>query len=330
MKKTKKIRAAIIGLGRIGSLYELDKRAQKYYPYLTHAGTYVKHPQIELVCGADIVPSRRKQFKDMWNIKNIYSDYNQMLKKEDIDILSICTPADQHYQIIKAALKQVKVIFCEKPFTNSSTQIKKIIRLNKKARIPITINAYREYDKSHLEIKKIIKSNKLGRLQRVNCYYGKGLRNMGVHVLSYLDSVLGLPSEVRVLNKKSFKGVKEFTYDLYLKYRGDVPVILQSCDFNEFRLFELDFICQKGRIQILDEGLVIKVFKVKSNKAESGSYELTEKKHMTSSIGKSFYFAADHLVKLYRNKRTKPVLSPERYLELQLLIEKIERQGKGL
>jgi len=326
----KKLRAAIIGLGRIGSLYELDKKARRYYPYLTHAGTYVKHPKIELVCAADISRQKRDRFKDMWGIEKLYSDYNEMFKKEEIDVLSICTPADKHYEIIKTVLTKVKVIFCEKPFTSSSAEIRKIIKLNKKAPTPITINTYREYDKSHLEIKKIIKSNKLGQVKRVNCYYGKGLRNMGTHVLSYVTGILGLPLKTRVLNKKRFKGDKEFTYDVYFEFKKNIPVILQSCDFNKFRLFELDFICEKGRIQILDEGLVVKIFEIRANKAESRAYELFKKKDIKGSVGKAFYCAVEHLVKLCLNKRTKPILSPERYLDLQLLIEKIERQGKEL
>lgn len=325
----RKLKVGIVGLGRITSLYELDRKAKKYYPYLTHAGTYMNHPEVELVCGADIDRDKLRKFKEMWGIKNLYSDYKKMLRENEIDILSICTYPDRHYEIIKLASRFVKVIFCEKPFAKSSSEIRRIIKLKNKRGIKIAVNLYREYDKSHNRIRDLIKSERFGRVQRVNCYYGKGLRNMGTHILGYLLGTFGFPEKIRVFRKKAFKGIKEFTYDVYFEFKS-IPALMQACDFNKFRLFELDFICEKGRIQILNEGLSIKIFKIGANKAETGTYELVKKKYLTSSIGNSFYHAVEHLIKLCLSKKSEPIVSPEKYLDLQLLLEKIERQGEKL
>ena len=321
-----KIKAGIIGLGRIASLYEKDGKARKYYPYLTHAGTYAKHPGIELICGADVNKHKLVEFRKMWGVRNLYTDYRKMLRENEIDILSICTCPDKHYEIIKSALGFVKAIFCEKPFTRSSNEVRKIIKLKNKKRQKIAINLYREYDKSHKRVKNIIKSGLLGKVQRVNCYYGKGLRNMGTHLLAYLLGIFGIPEKVKVLGKKRFKDIREFTYDVYFEF-NKIPVMMQGCDFNKFRLFEMDFICEKGRIQILDEGLSIKTFKTAKNKAETGAYELIERNPLKSSVGSALRGAAEHLIELCKSEK-EPLVSPEKYLDLQLLIEKIEKQGE--
>lgn len=325
----KRLKVGIVGLGRISSLYELDRKAKRYYPYLTHAGTYMNHPKVELVCGADIDQDKLRRFKEMWHIRKLYSDYRKMLRENKIDILSICTYPEKHYEIIQSALRSVKVIFCEKPFAKSSNEIRRIIKLKNKRGTKIAINLYREYDESHNRIRGLLKSEKYGKVQRVNCYYGKGLRNMGTHMLAYLLGIFGSPEKIRVFGKKAFKGIKEFTYDVYLEFKG-IPVFLQACDFNKFRLFELDFICEKGRIQILNEGLSIKIFKVSANRAETGTCELVKKKYFSSSIGKAFYNAVEHLIKLCVSKKSEPIVSPEKYLDLQLLIEKIEKLGKKI
>lgn len=326
----KKLKAGIIGLGRIASLYELDKRAKRYYPFLTHAGTYVRHPGVRLTCGSDVDGYALRKFENMWGVKNLYTDYKRMLRENDIDILSICTPPEGHYRIIRAALGAVKAILCEKPFTNGSGEIRKIIKLNRRYGTPVEVNLYREYDESHARIKDIIKSGRLGAVQRVNSYYGKGLRNMGTHALGYLMGIFGKPQEVKVLGKKRYAGIKEYTYDIYLKFRNGVPALMQGCDFNKFRLFEFDFICEKGRIQILDEGFMVKTFCVKENRAETGAYEAIEKDSSKSSIGRSLYNAIDHLVRICEGKEKKAIMSPERYLDLQMVIEEVEEKGKDL
>lgn len=326
-----KLKAGIIGLGKIASLYEEDARAKKYYPYLTHAGSYFKHPSIELICGADIDKRKLKEFNLRWGVKRLYTDYNRMLEENDLDILSICVHPAQHLNIIESVLKFVKVIFCEKPFANNSEEIRRIIAIKNKSEAKIAINLYREYDRSHNRIRELLRDEKYGKIQRVNCYYGKGLRNMGTHLIGYLIGTLGHPQRIEVLGKKKYRGVPEFSYDMYMQFSKGIPALIQSCDFNKYRLFEIDFICEKGRVQILDEGLSIKTFKVKENKAESGAHELFEcEKSIRSTVGYALYYAVEHLIDLNRKKKLEPIVSPERYLDLQLIIEEIEKQGADI
>ena len=323
-----KLKAGIIGLGKIASLYEEDERAKAYYSYLTHAGSYFKHPAVELACGSDINKDRLKRFGLTWGVSRLYDNYDKMLEENNIDILSICTYPEVHYDIIKSASKRVRVIFCEKPFARDCREIQSIIELKKRTGVKIAINLYREYDRSHIRIRNSLVTGEYGKIQRVNCYYGKGLRNMGSHLIGYLIGTLGILKKIKVLSKTKYRGVQEFTYDVYLEFNGGIPAMLQSCDFNSYRLFEIDFICQKGRVQVLDEGLSIKLCKVRKNRAESGAFELGEsRRNPKSTIGQALYYAVDHLVELSRNKEVEPIVSPERYLYLQRIIEEIERQG---
>lgn len=326
-----KLKAGIIGLGRIASLYEEDAKARKYYPYLTHAGSYFKHPSTELICGADINKERLKKFGEMWGVSKLYDDYKMMLEQNNLDILSICTHPDRHYDIIKFASNHVKVIFCEKPFARNSQEIERIIKHKNKTGVKIAINLYREYDGSHIKIRDSLTAGKYGKIQRVNCYYGKGLRNMGSHMIGYLIGTLGVPERIIVQGKRRYEDVSEFSYDVYLEFKEGISATLQPCNFNNYRLFEMDFICQSGRIQILDEGLTIKMFNVRKNRAEADAYELVESRsNPESTIGCALYNAVEHLVEVCRNNNIEPIVSPERYIDLQRVIEEIERQGRNI
>lgn len=324
----KRLRAGIIGLGRIGCLYERDELARKYYPCLTHAGAYKKNSQIELVCGADCDPAKLRSFKELFNVDNLFLDYRRMLEKNRLDILSICTPADTHFEVICQASKSIPVIFCEKPFTRGSEEIKKIISLQNNHSGKISVNLYREYDASFSKIRDLLISGTLGKIQRINCYYGKGLRNSGIHVLGYLTGILGYPEKIEVFNKYKYENIDEFTYDVYFEFKDNIPVFLQSCDYSFYRISEFDFLCEKGRVQILDEGLTMRLYVVKPNRAETGAFELIEKRGaMRSTVGSALCGAVKHLIDLCKNPLKVPIVSPERYLKIQKIVENIENNA---
>ncbi len=324
----RKLRAGIVGLGRIASLYEEDTRARAYYPCLTHAGSYVRHPEVELVCGADIDAERRERFTRQWGVKGLYADYLEMIEENALDILSVCTHPEAHYEILQAARKSVRVIFCEKPFTRGTAEIEEILRWEEKDDAKITVNLYREYDRSHLRVRSLLREGRYGTIQRVNCYIGKGLRNMGIHLLGYLMNTLGTPEEITVLNKRFSPAAGECSYDVYMLFPGDIPCLIQACDYERFRLFEMDFVCTEGRIQILDEGLRIVVYEVGENRAETGAKELRQvRRGIRSTIGYALGEAVDHLVRLVKETTLAPAVSPQRYLDIQRVVEEIESQG---
>ena len=60
-----RLRAVIIGTGRIGSALERDPLRTKPH---THAGWYVSHPHILLSGGADTNPDRLAAFGTEWGL----------------------------------------------------------------------------------------------------------------------------------------------------------------------------------------------------------------------------------------------------------------------
>jgi predicted dehydrogenase len=54
----------------------------------------------------------------------VFTDYREMLSKADIDAVLVCTPDDQHYPMVRAALERELHVVCEKPFTMNAGQAK--------------------------------------------------------------------------------------------------------------------------------------------------------------------------------------------------------------
>ncbi len=82
-------RAAIIGVGRIGSLLERDPLRSKPH---THAGWYRAHPDIELVAGVDVDAERLARFGRDWEVPagRLFTDYRRMLDEVRPDLVSVC------------------------------------------------------------------------------------------------------------------------------------------------------------------------------------------------------------------------------------------------
>ena len=110
-------RAAIVGCGRIGCAFDDDPR-RGYVS--THAGAYKRTPGVELVALSDIDAARLHKYADKFEVCGRYIDFRDMLATERVDILSICTWAGTHRELVDAGVEAgVEAIFCEKPLATN-------------------------------------------------------------------------------------------------------------------------------------------------------------------------------------------------------------------
>jgi len=100
MKAGRVIRVGIIGAGFAGRL---------------HAEAYKRCPGVELVAIADKDKNASNALRAQYDIQHVYTDYNELLKREDIDLVSVCVPTFLHKDVVIAAAHHGKHVVCEKP-----------------------------------------------------------------------------------------------------------------------------------------------------------------------------------------------------------------------
>ena len=94
------MKGAIIGLGVIAEV---------------HIGV-LKNLNIDVSCVCDIDREKAEAFVAQHKISSkIYTDYRQMLDKEEIDVVHICTPHYLHAEMCIYALNRNINVLCEKP-----------------------------------------------------------------------------------------------------------------------------------------------------------------------------------------------------------------------
>ncbi len=64
-----------------------------------------------------------------------YSDYRELLEKEDVDAVMVATPDHTHAVITMAALRRGKHVYCEKPLTYSVDEARQVAEAARKAKV---------------------------------------------------------------------------------------------------------------------------------------------------------------------------------------------------
>ena len=124
-------RAAVVGCSRMGAFIdnEFVGLPGRYAPH-SHAAGYEAHNRTALVAGVDMRPDVLAQFGQRYGVaeSHLYTDYREMIAKEQPDIVSIATQPEQRAEIaIYAAEHGVKALYCEKALCASLQEADAIV-----------------------------------------------------------------------------------------------------------------------------------------------------------------------------------------------------------
>ena len=87
-------------------------------------------PIKSIICGRHEEAVKKAQKELEWG--EYEKDWSKMVKREDVDIVDICTPVYLHRDMVIAAAENGKHILCEKPLAINSNQAKEILEVAQK------------------------------------------------------------------------------------------------------------------------------------------------------------------------------------------------------
>jgi predicted dehydrogenase len=268
-----RLRAAIVGCGRIGCAFDDDPK-RGYVS--THAGAYSATPETPLVALADLDESRLKKYGAKFGVSALYRDYREMLRAERPDVLSVCTWNDTHLEIIEAAVEAgVRGIFCEKPLADTLEAADRIVELCERRGVVLLVDHVRRFDPFHQEIAAFIQGGHLGRIQQVTAYYTAGLANTGSHLVDLLRLyvgeaawVQGLPSAAPAPNPN------DPNIDGWIWFEKGFGAALQACDVHSYLILEVSVLGTEGRLRVTSSGFDVQFERVRDSARFSGYREL--------------------------------------------------------
>ncbi len=126
-------------------------------------------PDMAMICGR--TESKVKAVQENWGWKNYCTDYRDMLKRDDIDIIDISTPNNSHMEIALAAAESGKHIICEKPVAMNSNEAREMLEaVRKSGKKHMVWFNYRRVPALALA-KRIIAEGKIGDIYHVRATY---------------------------------------------------------------------------------------------------------------------------------------------------------------
>ena len=85
-----------------------------------HAEGYQAADNVLIAACSDSIEATRQSLTQDFDVANSYYDYREMLAKEDLDLVSVCTWTGQHREMVEAAAQsKIKAIHCEKPMASN-------------------------------------------------------------------------------------------------------------------------------------------------------------------------------------------------------------------
>ncbi len=132
------------------------KRVNDFFPELQH------RPVLKAVCGRN--QEKVQAFADQWQYESIETDWRDLIKRDDIDAIDICTPNNSHAEIAIAAAEAGKMILCEKPLALNTEQGEQMCEAVEKAGVVNTVwYNYRRVPAVTMA-KQLIDEGRLGRI----------------------------------------------------------------------------------------------------------------------------------------------------------------------
>lgn len=146
-----------------------------------------------------------------------YTDIEEMLKNESIDVVNICTPSGSHAFLAELAAKYGKHIIVEKPIAMTLEETDRIIIAAKEHDVKLAVVHPNRFRPVAMKLKEILNQNLLGNISHALCvvnwnrgqaYYdqapwrgtkehdGGVLMNQAIHNLDLLLWYMGEPVEV--------------------------------------------------------------------------------------------------------------------------------------
>lgn len=142
------LRCAVFGAGRIGRI---------------HAANVARHVEgAQLVAIADVDRSAATDLAGRLGVATVTEDYSELLSRDDIDAVLVCTPTSTHYDVLLASVAARKAIFTEKPIDLDLARIDAINEAVIAGGIPMMVGFQRRYDPDFARVRAMVEAGAVG------------------------------------------------------------------------------------------------------------------------------------------------------------------------
>lgn len=149
MDANSKLQLALIGAGRIGRIHGRN------------AAFHV--PEARLVAIADVNREAAEALAAELEVGDVVEDYRDLLARQDVDAVLVCSATDTHAEISQQAAAAGKHIFCEKPIDFDLGRIDAVLEAVERAGVKFQVGFNRRFDPTFRRVREMVAEGKVGR-----------------------------------------------------------------------------------------------------------------------------------------------------------------------
>jgi predicted dehydrogenase len=120
--------------------------------------------KVEMLAAADPNSPLLEKVKTHFGVERLYTDYTEMLNKEDLDMILLCTENSRHAEVVEAAAEKGIHVIMEKPMAATLEQAKRILRAAEKHKVKVMVNYPTTWSPAVQQALKMVREGEIGRI----------------------------------------------------------------------------------------------------------------------------------------------------------------------
>ncbi len=150
MNEQRRVKIGVVGCGVVATAY--------YLPWLR------KYPQAELVAVCDTYPERTSACVRLFGAREAYSDYNDMIRRADIEAVWILTGPGTHVPFTLRALEAGKHVLLQKPMALDLEGARRIAEATRRTKLKVLVepSSMSPLEPPYAELRSLVKAGALG------------------------------------------------------------------------------------------------------------------------------------------------------------------------
>jgi predicted dehydrogenase len=151
VEELKEVKVGVIGCGFVASTWHIPGFMR-----------LKKTASVQAVC--DINPQLASSVAEQFNLPKTYSSVSEMLRKEDLDIVDICTPPHAHTSLAVEAMEAGCNVLIEKPMALKLSDCDEMISVSQKQSVKLCVVHNELFRPPMIAARKLVEEGKIGKV----------------------------------------------------------------------------------------------------------------------------------------------------------------------
>ncbi|MGQ9494022.1 MAG: Gfo/Idh/MocA family protein [Anaerolineae bacterium] len=207
-----------MGILRVGFIGCGCHATKMLYPSLRLA-------QMELVAVCDLDEAKARRNARWFGAERFYTDHRQMLAKESLDAVLICTGPPTHSLLTLDCIEHGLPVFVEKPPALNLAEVERLCERSEALAVPVMVGTMKRHALIYRRMKELIETADFGPISAVQAKMAVGWKNgtgfallldVGIHLIDLLRFLMGEVTEV--VHRKYERNGTNISYVILLTF----------------------------------------------------------------------------------------------------------------